>query len=498
MNQVALYIFYFLIGTTILNFLIAVTARAKTGNKEFNFLILYWVSLFATYGAVATLSRTPDEIAFAYFFQFVPSFLMTKILRDSRKIETNWWAFCGIHLVGSLTSAFLILSTEVSFTVSLMPITITTSLPFLSPIWNVLVSHRKEANWVEKALAILFITGVIHHFNYAFFRLDESAAWWGWSVSIAQYQCLSIFLPLLINLRRERNERSNLELALLRLSGQDVSDSASEISDLYRTLELQILQKEEVSLRLSDTNARLEEERVMNEILIKSISHDLANPLTVVSAYLEMIMSGKISPEDKEKFQDRMRLNLTSAMAMIARIRKAIVTRSEAEVIKVSNVDLKGALKRTEALFHERLMEKNIKFNIRLPERSLEVLADENALVEHVFSNVLSNAIKFSFENSEIDLHIRESGDRIQIEFRDYGVGINPTVMEKPRFHSTPGTRGEEGTGFGLIVMGYFMRKFGADLKIISHTRNAQLGGTSFIITMKNADVQKKHDDLNF
>lgn len=490
MNQVALYIFYFLIGTTILNFLIAVSARAKTGNKEFNLLILYWVSLFATYGAVATLSKTPDEIAFAYFFQFVPSFLMTKILRDSRKIETNWWTLGGIHLAGSIASAFLILRADVSFTLSLIPITITTCLPFFTPIWNVLGSHRKEANWVEKGLAILFITGVIHHFNYAIFRLDESAAWWGWSVSIAQYQCLSIFLPLLINLRRERNERSNLELALLRLSGQDVSHSTSEISDLYQALEHEIVQKEEVSLRLSETNCRLEEERGMNEILIKSISHDLANPLTVVSAYLEMIMNGKISPEDKDKFQERMRLNLTSAMEMIARIRKAIVKRSEADVIKLSHVDLKAALKRTEMLFHGRLLEKKIRLNVRLPDTELAVLADENALVEHVFCNVLSNAIKFSFEKSEIDLTVRGSGDRIEIEFRDYGVGINPSVMDKPRFHSTPGTKGEEGTGFGLIVMGYFMRKFGADLKIISHAQTEETG-TSFIITMKNASLEK-------
>lgn len=483
MNQVVQYIFFFLIGTTILNFLIALGARAKTGNREFNLLILYWGSLFATYGGVAALSATPTQIAFAYFTQWMPSFLMTKMLRDSRGIPTNWRRFGALQILGSVISAVLILRTDAGFTLSLIPITITTTLPYWSPIWNVLVKERRSANWIEKGMGIMFVSGVINHFNYAFFRLDESAAWWGWSVSIAQYQCLSIFLPLLINHRRERKERLNLEIALEKLSGKHPETSSTAIDDLYRILELQIGQKEAYSRELARTNRHLEEERDMNEILIKTISHDLANPLTVVTAYLDMIQTRRIPDEDLGKIRDRMQMNLRSAMEMISRVRKTVVSRNEADLLQLGAVDLGFALRRVEMNFEERLIEKRLRLRI-MGDTDVLVSADENALVDHVFSNIVSNAIKFSYEGSDILISCRNIGSEVEVEFRDFGIGIQSTRPDKRIARSTIGTKGETGTGFGLIVTGYYLQKFGADLEVVPHTGDNERG-TSFIVRLR-------------
>ena len=483
MNQVAQYIFYFLVGTTVLNFFIAVTARAKTGNREFNVLVLYWVTLFLNFVGIAVFSKSVNQIALAFFFTAPPTALMAKMLRDSRNIKTNWPLVIGVELAGMAVSAWLLLNTNLGFSYSLLPFIFTISWPWLYPIADTLFGNRLEANWIEKAMALVFITGLMSHFAFAFYRLDESAAWWGWSQAIAHYQCLSIFLPLLINHRRERKERKNLEMALEKISGRQTTTSPVEIDELYRALELQIGQKEEFSRQLSKTNMNLEEEREMNEILIKTISHDLANPLTVVSAYMEMIVAGRIASEDFEKIQERMRVNLKSALDMIARIRTTIVTRSEAESIKVVPVDLKMAIQRTEMLFEQRMQEKNITLNITGDLSGLQVMADENALVEHVFANILSNALKFSYENSQIVIELRQDHEKVMVEFRDFGVGIQPNRTDKQRYSSTRGTSGEEGTGFGLIVMGYFIRQFGADLRIVSHSQGGEKG-TSFIVVL--------------
>ncbi len=483
MNQVAQYIFFFLVGTTVLNFFIAVAARAKTGNREFNVLVLYWVSLFINFLGIAIFSKSVNQIALAFFFTAPPTALMAKMLRDSRNIKTNWPLVIGVELAGMAVSAYLLLYTNAGFSYSLLPFIFTISWPWVYPIVDTLFGKRLQANWIEKAMALVFITGLMSHFAFAFYRLDESAAWWGWSQAIAHYQCLSVFLPLLINHRRERNERKHLEMALEKLSGRQTTTTKTDIDELYRTLELQIGQKEEFSRQLSQTNMNLEEEREMNEILIKTISHDLANPLTVVSAYVDMLIAGRIAPEDFEKIQERMRLNLKSAMDMIDRIRTTIVTRSEAEIVKVVPVDLKIAIQRTEMMFEDRMREKNITLHMTGDLTGLQVLADENALVEHVFANILSNAVKFSYEGSEIVVELRQDHDKVTVEFRDYGVGIAPSRMDKNRYVSTRGTSGEEGTGFGLIVMGYFIRQFSAELKIVSHSQGGEKG-TSFIVVL--------------
>ena len=493
MNQVAQYIFFFLIGTTVLNFIIAVAARTKTGNREYNFLVFYWITLFINFVCIAVFSESVNEIALSYFFTGPPTILIGKMLRDSRNIKSNWPLIIGIELAGMAVSAFLLLNTDLGFSYSLFPFIFSASWFWIYPIYDALLKQRHESNWIEKAMAILFITGILSHFAFAFYRLDESAAWWGWAQSIAHYQCFSVFLPLLINHRRERNERKNLESALERMTGKHTKTNTVEINELYRALELQIGQKEEFSRQVSRMNAILEEEREMNEILIKTISHDLANPLTVINAYMEMIASGRIAEKDQEKIQERIRLNLNSAMDMIARIRTTILSRSEAEIVNVVPVDLKNAIQRMETLFETHLREKNLTLNITGDLTGLRVLADENALVEHVFANVLSNAVKFSFAGSEILIQLRSDHESVSVEFRDYGVGISPDRIEK--LTSTRGTHGEEGTGFGLIVMGYFLRKFGADLRIISHSQDGQKG-TSFTVVLKRAlenAPQKNH-----
>jgi signal transduction histidine kinase len=388
----------------------------------------------------------------------------------------------SLYAVGGCISAFLILETNVGFTVSLLPVTVFTVSPLIPPMWNALVTARKESNWIEKAMAIIFATGAIHSFNYAFFRLEESSVIWGWSIGIAQYQCLSIFLPLLINLKREGRERKNLQNAIEKVAGRSSDVTTEEIDDLYQSFDLEVRLKEDYSKRLTEINHHLQEEREINEILIRTISHDLANPLTVVNAYTDMMISGKISPEDHRKIQDRIKLNIQSALEMIQRIRKTIISRSEADLLKVVPVDLKLALERAKLLFEERLQEKKIRLRMGHIDGDLKILADENTLVEHVFANLISNAVKFSYENAEILIDVKVEGEKIEVEFRDFGIGMNSALFGKTKFFSTPGTKGEEGSGFGLVVMGYFIRKFKAQLKIISHPQ-----GTSFIVSFQRS-----------
>lgn len=487
MEALAKFIFLFLIGTTILNFVIAIAARIKTAQKEFNELILYWITLFATYLAAAALSQTPTEIALAYYFQFLPTFMLAKILMESRGLRFNLMFYGSIQLIASIASTYLLLSTDVGFTIALLPITFSSSLPCWPPMWNIFVTHRSEANWIEKGMGIMFLTGVINHFNYALFRLDPTTAWWGWSISIAQYQCMSIFLPLLISHRREKKERRNIELALEKLSGQNTHYNV-EIDELYRTLEQQISQKEELTQKLQKMNVKLEDEREMNEILIKTVSHDLANPLTVINAYIDMLQMGRIPQEDKDMIWNRIKMNTKSALDMISRIRNAIVTRNQANIVAIHNVSIDRSINYLLTQFETRLKEKNIRVNYD-SSVSLDtfVAAEENTLTEHVFANILSNAIKFSFENAEIKINVYEYQNMVRVEFKDSGMGINQERLERRLLHSTEGTNGETGSGFGMMVMGYFLRHFGA-----THTIQSEgLGhGTTVTVSLKKSNVR--------
>lgn len=479
------FVFLFFIGNSALNFAIAVVARMKTKKTEFNLLIAYWPAVIFTFMAAGVLRTTPVEMAYSYFLQGFSSNLMVHILRASVGLRTNWKFFISLQLASMGLSHFLLTQTGLGFTLSLIPVCVAFSLPFLKPIWFVLVKNREHSNWVEKSMGVVFITAIFHHFNFAFFRLVPDAEPFGFAVTIAEYQCMSILLPLLINHRREATEQTNIRQALERMSGSQ--QKAVSTGELYRQLEEQIAQKELFFQQLRTSHVHLEEEREMNEMLIRTISHDLANPLTVIGAYTEMLHKGSIPEKDRDKVWGRIKANTQSALDMIGRIRHAILTRTQASLMTLDDIPIDRALEKTLELFEPRLREKNIRITVEneLP-GFVEVMAEEHALTEHVFANIISNAIKFSYPGGEIKILVTEKDESVEVSVQDFGTGIKESRLERRLLHSTEGTSGESGTGFGLMVMGYFLRQFGASVSMTSRTEGPSKGTTVTVVLKKS------------
>lgn len=504
MNETTVkYIFLFLLGSSILNFAIAAIARVKTKNKDFNILLTYWPAVIGTFIVAGILRHSPLEIAFAYFFHIFSSNLYANIMISSLKLKVNWTRHICIQLATMGLSTYLLVETNAGFTNSLIPLCIAFSLPFYTPIKYALIDNRKESSWVEKSIAIVYMIGVVHHFNMAFFRLDPNAEAWGWAITIAEYQCMSIFLPLMINYRREKVERKNLQHAVEKISGNNFMESKTE--ELYKQLEFQISQKDMYYNELREINVQLKEEREMNEILIRTISHDLANPLTVIGAYIEILSTGKTTPENTEKIWERLKSNTQSALDMISRIRNAILTRTQASLVAVHDVSIDRSIKRTLEIFETRLKDKNLKVtytNSTSPDTLIK--AEENTLCEHVFANVISNAIKFSYPGNDIHINVTDQKDAVKVEIRDFGTGMQVSTNDKRILMSTHGTNGEVGTGFGLMVMGYFLRHFGATIDINSKTEGSLKGtcvsimlqkSTTELMPIYSANTQTKKSD---
>lgn len=481
----AKYIFLFLLLTAVTNFIISLTAHLKTKNKEFRILSFYWAAIIFTFVVAGMLSQTENQIAFAFFFQILPINALGYLMSSILGIEFKWKKILLAQFVLMSLSTYLLLETNLGFSFSLIPVCICLSIPYIPVIIHTLVTHTKESNWLDQGMGLVFIAAVIHHFNYAFFRLDPTAAAWGWAISLAEFQCISVFLPLMINHQNEMRERNNLQLAIKKISGE-ASESHSGINDLYRELEFQILQKEEIRQLLQLSNASLEEEREINEVLIKTISHDLANPLTAIGAYAELLKQNRIPQDQTELAWNRLSMNTNSALDMITRIRTAILTKSQAKLVEIHDVSLNRSIKKLSTLFEAQLEGKNLKliYNHNGIKDDL-VSAEENALVEHVFANVLSNAIKFSYEGSEIQINLINHSETIQVQFKDFGTGINETRLGRRLLHSTEGTKGESGTGFGMMVMGYFLRKFGGTMDITSSVKDDDKGTTVSIFLLK-------------
>ena len=96
---------------------------------------------------------------------------------------------------------------------------------------------------------------------------------------------------------------------------------------------------------------------------------------------------------------------------------------------------------------------------------------DDTRIVEMVLLNVLSNAVKYSFADSEIRLEAEDGGERYLLKVVDHGRGIAEEKLNKllkMMTSSTEGTGGELGTGIGLFVSQQMMERSGGSIAIES------------------------------
>lgn len=119
---------------------------------------------------------------------------------------------------------------------------------------------------------------------------------------------------------------------------------------------------------------------------------------------------------------------------------------------------------------------------MNIPQNTI-VYADTNMLMM-VIRNLVSNAIKFTHADGEVQITSKTLGTYEEITVSDTGLGMSQEDTEKlfkiDIIHSTPGTADERGTGLGLILCKESVEKHGGQIWV-----NSEVGkGSSFRFTL--------------
>ena len=137
--------------------------------------------------------------------------------------------------------------------------------------------------------------------------------------------------------------------------------------------------------------------------------------------------------------------------------------------VVIQDLDLNDIIPGVVDIFEMIAQTKRIKLDLQMGETPLVVTAD-NDMLKTVVRNFLSNAIKFSPEDSSIEIIMTKEGDFAKVSVRDHGVGIAAERLGSifHRGETTYGTGGEEGSGLGLQLCQDFARKIGGDCTVES------------------------------
>ncbi len=257
----------------------------------------------------------------------------------------------------------------------------------------------------------------------------------------------------------------------------EVKSSIKEVTYLVRSFNnlLEMLRKQlelvdaktkelqERNQELNNREIQLKQSNSVKDKFFSIIAHDMRGPIGGMLVFLESL-NEDIDTMKKSELKDFARAMLGSA-TQLANLMENLLQWSKSQMgmnrPEFRQVVLRESAEKSMALFANRLKEKNISLSIRISHSHI-VVADQN-MVDFVFRNVISNAIKFTKKKGEIVVDSEQVGRKIQVSVRDNGIGISEEnqkkLFQETEQHSSYGTANEKGTGLGLLLSKEFVTK---------------------------------------
>jgi len=272
---------------------------------------------------------------------------------------------------------------------------------------------------------------------------------------------------------------------------QSINTMNSEILEKIKTIELH---KQELQKMVDEKTKALTKTAETKATLLRVLCHDLSNPLVLVTGLLELLENNRI-PEDKKVAKYKTLARAAQLMAdILSNVREMEAVDSGKHAINLVPVNLDRMFDDLNLIFRDRLNEKSINLEIsnEVPE-GFGVLADPVSLSNHVFNNLVSNALKFSFPGSTVHVVAKVEEDMVHVSVTDTGVGMSEeialAIFDPTRQTTRLGTAGEKGTGFGMPIVKSFVEKYSGRIQVESTSAeiNPSKHGTSFHLYLKKA-----------
>jgi len=242
-----------------------------------------------------------------------------------------------------------------------------------------------------------------------------------------------------------QNHRIQIAFVSLLVTGYFVSLFRNVKNDLKKSKERYKSVSEEL-MKLNETRDRF----------FSIIAHDLRSPIGSLTTNIDLLVNYNqdLTADEKNRLLKSLQTTTTRVFNLLENLLKwALVQRGDM-LFHFESVNVRKVCHEAVKLLMPLALEKQISIvnNVNADD---VVWTDVNVLGA-VVRNLLTNAIKFSYPDSKIELSSEPYPEGIALKVRDYGLGISPE-RQKMLFISDDhvgieGTNGEKGTGLGLML----------------------------------------------
>lgn len=281
-----------------------------------------------------------------------------------------------------------------------------------------------------------------------------------------------------VTYRKRKRELINLTESIEKVAKGDFStriayNKRDSMSHVYRDLNRMI--------------AELESVQVLRTDFINSFSHEFKTPIASINGFSALMREKELPREEQLTYlkiieEESERLSkMTSNTILLTKLSSGAIAS------KVETYDLGEQLRQCSILLSQQWMGKEQTFNGEFPEIQY---TGKREMLQHLWINLISNAIKYTPVGGEIDVELLKQGENIIVRVSDTGVGMDEATVKHiyDAYFQGDAAHKNPGLGLGLSIAKQIVNQCDGKIEVISKPGE----GSTFTVTLP-AEMPEKN-----
>ena len=220
---------------------------------------------------------------------------------------------------------------------------------------------------------------------------------------------------------------------------------------------------------------------------VSNVSHEIKTPLSAIEGYAVLLQDDSLTDEERHEYTDRIIDGSKRLSTLVANILMMSKIESENITVSKNTYRIDEQIRQNLLSLEPKWTEKDIEFDIDMD--SIEFTAAES-LMNHVFTNLIDNAVKFSPHGGTVGISLAEREGMLIFEISNSGQPITDEAMEHifDKFYQGDTSHRSEGNGLGLALVKKIVQLHNGSI----HAGNTPEGLVIFTVELPFPKEQKK------
>lgn len=237
---------------------------------------------------------------------------------------------------------------------------------------------------------------------------------------------------------------------------------------------------DEIAENINRMAAELSKTRILHNDFIASVSHEIKTPLSTLQNYARAMQEEGLDAETRKKYAAVLAEASSRLTGLVTNILKLNKLENQELSPQYEHIRLDEMLSQALLDFEEKLDEKQLELRCDLA----DVQIDSDArLLEIVWNNLISNAIKFTEPKGQIGVSVKEEGGSAVVRISDTGCGFSRETGMRifDKFYQGDTSHAREGNGLGLALVKKVIDILGGEISVESECGK----GSTFTVRLK-------------